>query len=265
MSTRSIPGHRLTPFRRRGSMRSHDPRQRAGQGHRRLAWRAEPAVTGGSSRRPVSGPAGQDTEFRERDRRLAARMLRGEEAAFDEFFHGQFPRLYRFALTRLGNDTAAAEDVVQAALCRAVRKLHTYRGEATLFAWLCTLCRHEISDHFARSGRYVRMDVVEETGEVRSLLDSLAAAEVDHPETAARRAEVSRLVHGVLDALPQHYASALEWKYVLGLSVVEIADRLGVGPKAAESVLSRARQAFREAVAALAGGTAGRGGGLPWD
>jgi DNA-directed RNA polymerase specialized sigma24 family protein len=37
---------------------------------------------------------------------------------------------------------------------------------------------------------------------------------------------------------------------VLGLSVEEIAERLGLGPKAAESLLSRARQAFREGFAA---------------
>jgi DNA-directed RNA polymerase specialized sigma24 family protein len=36
-------------------------------------------------------------------------------------------------------------------------------------------------------------------------------------------------------------------KYVEGLSVMEIAQRLGVGTKAAESLLTRARTAFRDA------------------
>ena len=33
---------------------------------------------------------------------LARRVIAGDEAAFDEFFTVYFPRLYRFALARLG-------------------------------------------------------------------------------------------------------------------------------------------------------------------
>ena len=46
-----------------------------------------------------------------RDRTLARRMLAGDERAFDEFFEGHFPGLYRFALTRLDRDEDAAEEV----------------------------------------------------------------------------------------------------------------------------------------------------------
>lgn len=219
--------------------------------------------------RPDPDAARADTDagagLQERDRRLAARMIGGDESAFTEFFDRHFSRLYRFALARLGYDESAAEDVVQATLSRAVLKLSSYRGEATLFTWLCAICRHEISDHRRRCGRYVSMDLVEDSPEVRGILESLAAADPDHPETAARRAEVSRLVQAVLDVLPEHYADALEWKYLLGLSVREIADRLGVGPKAAESVLSRARRAFRDGFSAVSGRTAGRTSGWSWE
>ena len=193
------------------------------------------------------------------DRRLADRMLAGDECAFEEFFDGHFPRLYRFALARLGGNTAVAEDVVQATLCRAIDKLHTYRAEATLFTWLCTLCRHEISDHFGRTGAGVEVDLAEDSLEIRAVLESLAAASPDQPERAARRRELARLVHVVLDAHPARYADVLEWKYLMDLPVNEIARRLDVGPKAAESMLTRARHAFRDAFAAVSGGLAARG------
>lgn len=202
-----------------------------------------------------AGEAGRPADLRERDRRLAARMLDGDERAFSEFFDWHFPRLYRFALARVGQDEATAEDVVQTTLCRAVSRLATYRGEATLFTWLCVICRHEISDYLARHGRVISTDLADDNPEIRGALESLAAAGPDNPERAAERAELSRLVQAVLDALPGHYAHALEWKYVLGLSVEEIGRRLGIGHKAAESVLSRAREAFRQEFAAVAGGT----------
>lgn len=187
------------------------------------------------------------------DKALTARLLSGDESAFDAFFSDYFPRLYRFALVRLDHDGDVAEDAVQAALCRAITKLATYRGEAALFTWLCTFCRHEISAiRHARGLRREREDaLVEELPEVRAALESLARTADDGPERRLARREIGRLVHVALDALPPHYGNALHWKYIDDLPVVVIADRLGLGLKAAESVLTRARAAFRDAFAAL--------------
>jgi len=189
-----------------------------------------------------------------RDRELAQRMLEGHEAAFDEFFDTYFPPLFRFAVTRMEDDAGAAEEVVQSALCLAVRRIETYRGEAALFTWLCTICRHEIGRHYRRLQRTPpALRLPEDTSEVRAVLDSLAVDDAG-PETEVRRKEVGRLVRVALDHLPPHYSRALEWKYLDGLAVDEIARRLDLSGKAAESLLTRARDAFREAFAALCGG-----------
>jgi RNA polymerase sigma-70 factor (ECF subfamily) len=181
-----------------------------------------------------------------RDRKLVRRALAGDERAFDEFFEGHFPGLYRFALTRLNHDHDAAEEVAQATLCKAIAKLATYRGEAALFTWLCTFCRHEISAWYRRNGVRARhVDLVEDIPEVRAGLESVTAA-IDGPDQAFDRAEIGRLVQVALDQLPPHYGNSLEWKYIEELPVREIASRLKVSPKAAESLLTRARAAFRD-------------------
>lgn len=185
------------------------------------------------------------------DLALVRRMLAGDEDAFDVFFESHFAPLYRFALARMAHDEEGAEDVVQATLTRAVGKLATFRGEAQLFTWLCTFCRHEISAHYARARRRPpTTSLVEDSAEVRAALESLAGA-VTAPDSFVARDETARLVHVALDRLPSRYGDALEWKYVEGLSVVEIATRLALTPKAAESLLTRAREAFRDAFATL--------------
>ena len=187
------------------------------------------------------------------DRFLAARMMRGDEAAFTEFFDSHFPPLFRFALPRVNNDSDAAEEVVQATLCRAMRKLSTYRGEASLLTWLCTFCRHEISAWFEKKRKVPPMlDLSEDLPEIRSALESLAAG-IAKPDEELRQREVARMVQLVLDRLPGRYGDALEWKYIDGLSVNEIADRLSIAPKAAESILTRARAAFRDGFTAVYG------------
>ena len=181
------------------------------------------------------------------DKELVKRLLRGDESAFDEFFDHYYPGLYRFSLSRVGGDLGVAEDAAQAALSKAVSKLASYRGEAALFSWLCTFCRHEISAQLARRNR--RPDSVvlaEDLPEVRAALESLSALESSGPLADLETKELKRWIQVTLDHLPRHYAQVLRWKYLKDLSVKEIAARLVIRPKAAESLLTRARQAFRD-------------------
>jgi len=186
------------------------------------------------------------------DRRLVKRMLAHDAAAFNEFFTGFFPRLYRFARTRLGEDPDITKEIVHVTLSKAIRRLATYRGEAALFTWLCTICRNEINDHIARVVRERKHVVLtEDLPDVRAAVDALAAPSSDDPEHTFRRLETTRLIQVALDRLPAHYGNALEWKYVYGFSVEEIAARLGLGLDATQSVLARAKRAFHEVYGAL--------------
>jgi RNA polymerase sigma-70 factor (ECF subfamily) len=185
---------------------------------------------------------------------LATRLAAGEQRLFVSFFERYFPRLFRFALARLNGDKDAAEEISQRTLCRAVRKLHLYRGEASLLTWLCQICRHEISDFAeARQHHVSRYVAVDDDPEIRAAVESIPAGDAYDPVEAATRHDRGRLVQVVLDVLPARYGDVLEWKYIEGLGVDEIAGRLAVTAHAAESMLARARRSFREAWRGVAG------------
>jgi RNA polymerase sigma-70 factor (ECF subfamily) len=191
------------------------------------------------------------------EQELVQRMLAGDERAFDAFFQSHFPRLYRFALPRLGGDIEATREVVQASLGKAMRKLASYRGEAALFTWLCQICRREIADHVRTQHRYSeRVVLMDDRPEVRAAVEALEAPEEYDLARNHDRAEVGQLVKSVLDRLPARYGDALEWKYVEGRSVEEIGTKLGIGHTAAQSLLARARIAFREALEQVFGAAA---------
>ena len=92
-----------------------------------------------------------------RDRRLVKQLLAGDERALQAFVNEYFPRLYRYARHRLNNE-ADVEDVVQAVLSQAARRLETWRGEASLLTWLVQICRHEISRHLHQANQ--RADIM---------------------------------------------------------------------------------------------------------
>jgi len=183
----------------------------------------------------------------ESDVDLVRRMLRGDEDAFERFFNVAYPAMYRFALARLDFDRDLAGEIAQAAVCRAVRNLAKFRGEAALLTWVCTICRNELYAHEKRHGRRLRVPLSEDDPEVRAALESLRACVPEDLDLTIDRKHVASFVRRVLDSLPPRYAEALEWKYIDEVPVREIAERMGLGVKAAESLLTRARGAFREA------------------
>jgi RNA polymerase sigma-70 factor (ECF subfamily) len=188
------------------------------------------------------------------DKRLARQLLAADEQAFNRFFEENFARLYRFALARLSDDPDGAREVAQVTLTRAVRKLHTYRAEAAMFTWLCAICRNEINSWLARQGRYrEHVVLVEDHPEIQAAIDSLQAPREDSPERHFQRVEALRLIQVALDRLPVKYGNVLEWKYIEGHSVKEIAARLQIGTEAAQSLLARAKRAFADVYETLNG------------
>ncbi len=191
------------------------------------------------------------------ERQLIKRMLAGDERAFDTFFEAYFARVYRFALPRLNGDVEATREVVQAALTKAMRKMGSFRGDASLFTWICQICRREIVDHIRANRRHTRHVVlIDDQPELRMAIEAIEAPEEYDLVKNYGRAETGRLVQSVLDRLPSNYGDALEWKYMEGRSVEEIGARLGIGTTAAQSLLARARIAFREALEQVFGADA---------
>jgi RNA polymerase sigma-70 factor (ECF subfamily) len=180
------------------------------------------------------------------------RILKGDPVEFRHLFDEFFPRLYRSAVARLDGDSEAATEVVQATFCKAIEKLDGYRGEAALYSWFHAICHNQLVDYCRRMNRDARvLTKLEDSAHARAVLDALAGPASEQPEVIADGRELRGIVQTVLDYMPERQACALEMKYVDSLPVAEIGQRLGIGTKAAESLLSRAREKFRDAMVEL--------------
>jgi len=181
------------------------------------------------------------------DKKQVQELLTGEESDLKAFFDEYFPRLYRFAHERLSGNHEATRDVVQNTLSKTLLNLGKYKAESTLFTWMCAICKNEIFDYLKKQSKYERSIVlagdiseIELTGEV---LDANAP---DQPGDVYQRDQKTTLIHRVLDQMPANYGNVIEWKYIEGLSVAQIAQRLNLSHSAAQSILFRARIAFQE-------------------
>ena len=82
---------------------------------------------------------------------------------------------------------------------------------------------------------------------VIAALESLEPLAADDPGNALEKSQLAITVRLAMASLPGHYADVLEWRYLLGHSVPEIAEKLNKSYKATESLLSRSREVFRDA------------------
>jgi RNA polymerase sigma-70 factor (ECF subfamily) len=83
------------------------------------------------------------------DRELVAQILSGSREHFELLYEAYFPRVYRFALKRLG-DSGEAEDVSQEVFLTVFRCLDSFRGDSTLLVWIFGITRNTVNRRFRR-------------------------------------------------------------------------------------------------------------------
>lgn len=171
---------------------------------------------------------------------LAQRICKGDDAALRQFFERYVDRLYSFVYYRVGGNAQDAEDILQETLMAAIPRLNSFQGQSQLYTWLCGIAWHKVEDFYRRQQR-LEKTMTEAVQRVR--LSSAPAGHLDDPivEKVARQ----RWVRKCLGRLPTHYQAALFLKYVEGFSVAEIALIMDRSAKAVDSLLTRARKAFR--------------------
>ena len=119
-------------------------------------------------------------------------------------------------------------------------------------SWLEGLARNEIRRALAHSATTTSLEAVwaRLDDQLRSIFNRLESEPLT--EDILERDETREMVNATMSQLPSHYREALEAKYVEHHTVREIAARRATSDKAVESLLTRARQAFRKTFLALA-------------
>jgi RNA polymerase sigma-70 factor (ECF subfamily) len=158
--------------------------------------------------------------------------------------------VYNLARRMLGND-ADAEDVTQDVLLQVVRKLDTFRGDASFTTWL-----HRVTVNAALAHRRKRAQRAEH--EVHDPLqhfleDGQHAASVRPwalpPVQQALDHETHQLIEKAIAGLPEIYRDVYVLADVEGLPNSEIGDLLGLSLPAVKSRLHRGRLLMRHALA----------------
>lgn len=171
------------------------------------------------------------------DSQLIIAARRGDSHAWRELYTRWMPWVWRYAYS-LVQDAHAAEDVTSEAMTAWVRNFDQTGVDAPqAAAWLRSVIRHKCADHHRRGARFRKA--------AEGVSRTLEWDAVEPPAANLERQEQREQVRQAMQSLKKRHRLLLEWKYAEGMSVRQIAERLGATEKSVEASLYRARREFR--------------------
>ncbi|MBY0398882.1 sigma-70 family RNA polymerase sigma factor [Myxococcota bacterium] len=179
------------------------------------------------------------------DQELVHQILAGSREHFDLLYETYFPRVYRFALKRLG-DAGEAEDVAQEVFMTLMTALASFKGESTLLVWIFGVTRNKVNRRFRRPRP--RLEPLEEGG----------ALDIESGGPMADEAVDARRMLGRCESVIENDLTPLQrrifhLKHLRRQPIRAIALALGKSEDAVKANLYRMRRAISDGTPGLEG------------
>lgn len=172
------------------------------------------------------------------DAKLIQTMLARDRRALSLFYRTYTPRLRRLIAGKV-NSPSDGEEVLQDTLFAFLEAIRDFQGNSSLQTFLFSICRHKIIDFYRR--KKFKHLVFSQAPFLESLISPLLG-----PEEELDASVLKEKIHVVLSRILPRYREILLLKYIEHMPVSDIAKKLTISFKSAESQLFRARKAFIE-------------------
>ncbi|MBI3955475.1 sigma-70 family RNA polymerase sigma factor [Candidatus Gottesmanbacteria bacterium] len=173
------------------------------------------------------------------ERKIVADILQGNEASLRLFYRSFHKPLYSFISKRIDNDSDA-EEILQDTLISTIEALRDFSFQSRLFTFICAIAKHKVVDFYRK--KKIKSIILSKIADFEPLVSTLLG-----PEDKLDEALLRQKIRQTFSAITPQYQIILKLKYEQGYSVIEIAEKLSITFKSAESLLFRARKAFARA------------------
>lgn len=173
------------------------------------------------------------------EKEITEDIIKGNEKALRQFLNHYKHSLITFISKKIENHDDL-EEILQDTFLGALEGMRDFAFRSTLFTYLCSIANHKIIDYYRR--KKIKNIVFSKITDVEPLLSTLFG-----PEDSLNNEILRQKISETFKKIAPVYGKILKLKYVYGYSVIEIAHKLSISFKSAESTLFRARRAFAAA------------------
>jgi RNA polymerase sigma-70 factor, ECF subfamily len=176
---------------------------------------------------------------------LMLAVQRGEAAAFDRLASLYWARVFNRFYHRLG-DRQESEDLTQDVFLRLYRYRDRYRPRARFSTWLYHITQNVLRNALRSRRRHARLRLSVFGEWEKDCVPEAVLSVSDPPSRSLERAETALEVRRAVTKLMERQRHALELNQFHDQSYSEIAELMDMSPKAAKSLLYRARTQLRD-------------------
>ncbi|MBR2914596.1 MAG: RNA polymerase sigma factor [Clostridia bacterium] len=177
-----------------------------------------------------------------KDEDLVMLTLAGEQNAYEALVARYEARVIS-AAESVTHSRYMAEDAAQDTFVTAWMKLNMLREPSKYGAWVCRIARNCAKNTISRFKSYISLDMLEET-----LSDDMRYGD---PEMAFISSEEKRILQDSVSELPSKVREIITLHYYNGLSVSDIASRLGISEGTVKWQLHDGRKRIRKELSAM--------------
>jgi RNA polymerase sigma-70 factor (ECF subfamily) len=182
---------------------------------------------------------------------MMLQVKHGEPGAFAELVERYWTRVFGVFFRQLG-DREEAEDLTQDVFLRLYRSRTRYEPRAKFATWLFHITQN-VARNALRSRRRrpcVRLGAMA-NDEEGTFLEAMLLDRGEAPSRPLERAELAGLVRTAVSGLADRQRTALQLHQFEDHTYTEVAAEMDMSPKAAKSLLYRARNQLRETLGTL--------------
>jgi RNA polymerase sigma-70 factor (ECF subfamily) len=170
------------------------------------------------------------------DATIITRLLTHDRRSVAAFYREYAPQLRRYIGARVASQPDA-EEVLQDTLFAFLEAIRDFQGKSSIRTFLFSICQHKIIDFYRK--KKLKHLVFSQMPELESFVSPLLT-----PEATLDQTLIKEKIQRVLGRMIPVHRQVLMLKYLENVSVEDIARKLSITFKSAESRLFRARKAF---------------------
>lgn len=170
------------------------------------------------------------------EKKLVQGILSGNRKSLLAFYHTYKPSLFSYIKKKV-NDFKDVEEIMQDTLLATIEGMRDFAFKSSLFTYICAIANHKVVDYYRK--KKIKSVFFSTLSGFEPMLSAVFG-----PEEILDEELLKEKLKVTFGKLAPRYRQILTLKYIYGYSVEEIARKLSITFKSAESQLFRARKAF---------------------
>ena len=170
------------------------------------------------------------------EKKLLEKIIKKDEKALFFVYKKYQPSIFNFVKSQI-NNYQTAEELTQDIFLDFIEALRDFRFQSSLKTFIFSIARHKVIDQIRKK----KIKSILFSHLPSFIVESLKVVFIDEE---IDKKELKEKIEKIINSLPNDYQLILRLKYIEGIKMKNVSEKLKMNFKATESLLFRARKSF---------------------